>query len=146
MRFTYVQHQPLRQSQTTTSGTTCPTLFDKGVGSFGPLIVWEWPLARDLPLEKRVAPRVGEGRSPKGRGYCICTYLASCIPRLLRIVVTGVHSPTGRVDSAQLPFVVFYILCTLCARQVHHFRFLKGRHLVKFVYLKSKGKVSDFSN
>ena len=30
----YVKHQPMRQGQTTTPGTTCPTLFDKCVGSF----------------------------------------------------------------------------------------------------------------
>ena len=28
-----MKHQPVRQGQTTTSGTTCPTLFDKGVSS-----------------------------------------------------------------------------------------------------------------
>ena len=28
----YVKHQPMRQGQTTTLGTTCPTLFDKCVG------------------------------------------------------------------------------------------------------------------
>ena len=31
--YPYVKHQPVRQEQTTTSGTTCPTLFDKCVGS-----------------------------------------------------------------------------------------------------------------
>ena len=29
----YVKHQPVRQGQTTTPRTTCPTLFDKCVGS-----------------------------------------------------------------------------------------------------------------
>ena len=28
-----MKHQPVRQGQTTTPGTTCPTLFDKCVGS-----------------------------------------------------------------------------------------------------------------
>ena len=28
-----VKHQPMRQDQTTTPGTTCPTLFDKWAGS-----------------------------------------------------------------------------------------------------------------
>ena len=28
-----MKHQPMRQGQTTTPGTTCPTLFDKCVGS-----------------------------------------------------------------------------------------------------------------
>ena len=28
-----MKHQPVRQGQTTTLGTTCPTLFDKCVGS-----------------------------------------------------------------------------------------------------------------
>ena len=28
-----MKHQPVRQGQTTTLGTTCPTLFDKFVGS-----------------------------------------------------------------------------------------------------------------
>ena len=30
--YPYVKHQPVRQGQTTTPGTTCPTLFDKCVG------------------------------------------------------------------------------------------------------------------
>ena len=30
----YGKHQPLRQGQTTTQGTACPTLFDKCVGSY----------------------------------------------------------------------------------------------------------------
>ena len=29
----YVKHQPVRQGQTTTPGTACPTLFDECVGS-----------------------------------------------------------------------------------------------------------------
>jgi len=29
----YVKHQPVKQGQTTTPGTTCHTLFDKCVGS-----------------------------------------------------------------------------------------------------------------
>ena len=33
MSYPYVKHQPVRQGQTTTPGTTCPTLFDKCVGS-----------------------------------------------------------------------------------------------------------------
>ena len=33
MRFTLCKAQPVRQGQTTTSGTTCPSLFDKCVGS-----------------------------------------------------------------------------------------------------------------
>ena len=31
--YPYVKHQPVRQGQTTTLGTKCPTLFDKCVGS-----------------------------------------------------------------------------------------------------------------
>ena len=31
--YPFVKHQPVRQGQTTTPGTTCPTLFDKCVGS-----------------------------------------------------------------------------------------------------------------
>ena len=31
--YPYVKHQPVRQGQATTLGTTCPTLFDKCVGS-----------------------------------------------------------------------------------------------------------------
>ena len=34
MRLTlYVKHQPVKQGQTTTPGSTCPTLFDKCLGS-----------------------------------------------------------------------------------------------------------------
>ena len=31
--YPYAKHQPVRQGQTTTLGTTCPTLFNKCVGS-----------------------------------------------------------------------------------------------------------------
>ena len=33
MRLPYVKHQPVKQGQTTTPGTPCPTLYDKCVGS-----------------------------------------------------------------------------------------------------------------
>ena len=64
--------------------------------------------------------------------------MTSRVPGLLWVVVTRVHSPPGRVNSAELSLVVFNKLSSLRVHQVDHFGFHKRGHLVKLACLKKQ--------